>query len=55
MRHAQGTHNVEGDKNYKAYMSPEYFDANLTQLGWQQVEDSQYSFAPYSYPIYLTV
>ncbi|CAA2970114.1 Hypothetical predicted protein [Olea europaea subsp. europaea] len=39
VRHAQGTHNVEGDKNYKAYMSPEYFDANLTQLGWQQVDN----------------
>ncbi|KAK0591328.1 hypothetical protein LWI29_038539 [Acer saccharum] len=37
VRHAQGIHNVEGDKNFKAYMSPEYFDAHLTQLGWQQV------------------
>ncbi|KAJ4843117.1 hypothetical protein Tsubulata_002901 [Turnera subulata] len=37
VRHAQGTHNVEGEKNYKAYLSPEYFDAPLTQLGWQQV------------------
>ncbi|KAL9174397.1 hypothetical protein ABFS82_02G050800 [Erythranthe guttata] len=39
VRHAQGIHNVEGDKNYKAYMSPEYFDAQLTQLGWQQVDN----------------
>ncbi|KAG9130603.1 hypothetical protein Leryth_011847 [Lithospermum erythrorhizon] len=39
VRHAQGIHNVDGDKNYKAYMSSEYFDANLTQLGWQQVEN----------------
>lgn len=39
VRHAQGIHNVEGDKNYKVYMSPEYFDAHLTQLGWQQVEN----------------
>ncbi|KAJ8769030.1 hypothetical protein K2173_024026 [Erythroxylum novogranatense] len=37
VRHAQGTHNVEGDKSYKAYYSPEYFDAPLTPLGWQQV------------------
>ncbi|KAG8650491.1 phosphoglycerate mutase-like protein 1 isoform X6 [Manihot esculenta] len=37
VRHAQGMHNVEGDKNYKAYLSPQYFDAQLTQLGWQQV------------------
>ena len=37
VRHAQGIHNVEGDKNYKAYLSPEYFDAHLTPLGWQQV------------------
>lgn len=39
VRHAQGVHNVEGDKNYKAYMSPEYFDAQLTPLGWQQVDN----------------
>ncbi|KAK1369669.1 phosphoglycerate mutase-like protein 1 [Heracleum sosnowskyi] len=39
VRHAQGIHNVEGDKDYKAYMSPEYFDAHLTQLGWQQVDN----------------
>ncbi|CAI9104158.1 OLC1v1002783C1 [Oldenlandia corymbosa var. corymbosa] len=39
VRHAQGIHNVDGDKNYKAYMSPEYFDAHLTPLGWQQVEN----------------
>nr|GMC81252.1 phosphoglycerate mutase-like protein 1 isoform X1 [Ipomoea batatas] len=39
VRHAQGIHNVEGDKNYKAYMSPKYFDANVTPLGWQQVDN----------------
>jgi broad specificity phosphatase PhoE len=39
VRHAQGVHNVEGEKNYKAYMSPEYFDAELTPLGWQQVDN----------------
>ncbi|GMH16411.1 hypothetical protein Nepgr_018252 [Nepenthes gracilis] len=39
VRHAQGIHNIEGDKNYKAYMSPEYFDAPLTPLGWQQVDN----------------
>ncbi|CAI0401048.1 unnamed protein product [Linum tenue] len=39
VRHAQGVHNVEGDKNYKAYLSPEYFDAELTPLGWQQVDN----------------
>ncbi|KAK4563657.1 hypothetical protein RGQ29_005988 [Quercus rubra] len=39
VRHAQGIHNVEGDKNYKAYLSPEYFDAHLTPLGWQQVDN----------------
>ncbi|KAL1534432.1 phosphoglycerate mutase-like protein 1 isoform X1 [Salvia divinorum] len=39
VRHAQGIHNVDGDKNYKAFMSPEYFDAHLTQLGWQQVDN----------------
>ncbi|XP_044490485.1 phosphoglycerate mutase-like protein 1 isoform X3 [Mangifera indica] len=39
VRHAQGIHNVDGDKNFKAYMTPEYFDAHLTQLGWKQVEN----------------
>lgn len=42
VRHAQGIHNVEGDKNYKAYMSPEYFDAHLTPLGWQQVRNRSF-------------
>lgn len=37
VRHAQGIHNVDGDKSYKAYMRPEFFDAHITQLGWQQV------------------
>ncbi|KAF8019689.1 hypothetical protein BT93_G0396 [Corymbia citriodora subsp. variegata] len=39
VRHGQGIHNVEGDKNYKAYMNPDYFDAHLTPLGWQQVDN----------------
>ncbi|KAI3435071.1 uncharacterized protein J3R85_006498 [Psidium guajava] len=39
VRHGQGIHNVEGDKNYKAYMNPVYFDAHLTPLGWQQVDN----------------
>ncbi|XP_062082702.1 phosphoglycerate mutase-like protein 1 isoform X1 [Humulus lupulus] len=39
VRHAQGIHNVEGDKNYKAYLNPDYFDAHLTPLGWQQVDN----------------
>jgi len=39
VRHAQGIHNVEGDKNYKAYLNPDYFDAHLTPLGWEQVDN----------------
>ncbi|WOL04249.1 phosphoglycerate mutase-like protein 1 isoform X1 [Canna indica] len=39
VRHAQGIHNVEGEKDYKAYMSPELFDAHLTPLGWDQVDN----------------
>ncbi|KAL2936573.1 Phosphoglycerate mutase-like protein 1 [Bienertia sinuspersici] len=39
VRHAQGVHNIEGEKNHKAYMKPEYFDAPLTPLGWQQVDN----------------
>jgi len=37
VRHAQGIHNVEGEKNHKAYLSEDLFDAHLTPLGWQQV------------------
>ncbi|KAJ8762443.1 hypothetical protein K2173_007882 [Erythroxylum novogranatense] len=39
VRHAQGIHNVYGEKDSKAYFSEEYFDAHLTPLGWQQVEN----------------
>ncbi|KAJ6391382.1 hypothetical protein OIU77_025375, partial [Salix suchowensis] len=37
VRHAQGTHNVAGEKDHNALLSPEYFDAHLSPLGWQQV------------------
>ncbi|KAL9685154.1 hypothetical protein QQ045_022601 [Rhodiola kirilowii] len=39
VRHAQGHHNVAGEKNHDEYMSEEYFDASLTPLGWQQVDN----------------
>uniref|UniRef100_A0A2P2KPY6 Phosphoglycerate mutase-like protein 1 n=1 Tax=Rhizophora mucronata TaxID=61149 RepID=A0A2P2KPY6_RHIMU len=39
VRHAQGIHNVEGEKNYDNYLSEELFDAHLTPLGWQQVDN----------------
>ncbi|KAL9860421.1 Phosphoglycerate mutase-like protein 2 [Arabidopsis thaliana] len=39
VRHAQGIHNVEGEKNHKAYLSEDLFDAHLTPLGWQQVDN----------------
>ncbi|XP_062225050.1 phosphoglycerate mutase-like protein 1 [Phragmites australis] len=38
VRHAQGIHNVEGEKDPNAYMSPALFDAHLTPLGWNQVD-----------------
>ncbi|CAI0464110.1 unnamed protein product [Linum tenue] len=37
VRHAQGIHNVEGEKDPSAYFSPDLSDAHLTQLGWRQV------------------
>ncbi|KAH9300670.1 hypothetical protein KI387_012253, partial [Taxus chinensis] len=37
VRHAQGYHNVAGEKDHKAYLSYEFVDASLTPLGWQQV------------------
>ncbi|KAJ3679794.1 hypothetical protein LUZ60_016072 [Juncus effusus] len=36
VRHAQGIHNVAGDKDDSAYLSEEFFDADLTLLGWEQ-------------------
>nr|XP_043615387.1 phosphoglycerate mutase-like protein isoform X2 [Erigeron canadensis] len=39
VRHAQGIHNVAGEKDHSAYMSEELFDAHLTPLGWQQVDN----------------
>ncbi|KAM0863903.1 hypothetical protein ACQ4PT_044265 [Festuca glaucescens] len=38
VRHAQGIHNVEGEKDHSAYMSPALLDAQLTPLGWSQVD-----------------
>jgi len=37
VRHAQGIHNVAGEKDFSAYMSHDLFDAQLTALGWNQV------------------
>ncbi|KAE9587082.1 putative histidine phosphatase superfamily [Lupinus albus] len=39
VRHAQGFHNVEGDKNYEAYLSYDLLDASLTSLGWKQADN----------------
>ncbi|KAE8658688.1 Phosphoglycerate mutase-like protein 2 [Hibiscus syriacus] len=39
VRHAQGVHNVAGEKDPAACSSEEYFDAHLTPLGWQQVDN----------------
>ncbi|XP_057867490.2 phosphoglycerate mutase-like protein 1 isoform X1 [Cryptomeria japonica] len=37
VRHAQGYHNVRGDKGRTVLLPHELFDASLTPLGWQQV------------------
>ncbi|KAF3447449.1 hypothetical protein FNV43_RR12635 [Rhamnella rubrinervis] len=39
VRHAQGIHNVEGEKNHDAYLSYDLLDAHLTPLGWKQVDN----------------
>ncbi|KNA10348.1 hypothetical protein SOVF_145180 [Spinacia oleracea] len=36
VRHAQGFHNVAGDKDVEAYLSYDYLDASLTSRGWEQ-------------------
>ncbi|GLT60554.1 hypothetical protein SLA2020_333160 [Shorea laevis] len=37
VRHGQAMHNVEGEKNREALLSPHLFDAQLTPLGCDQV------------------
>ncbi|XP_065037225.1 phosphoglycerate mutase-like protein 2 [Musa acuminata AAA Group] len=39
VRHAQGIHNKGHEKDHRAYSSPEFFDAHLTPLGWDQVDN----------------
>ncbi|XP_039049790.1 phosphoglycerate mutase-like protein 1 [Hibiscus syriacus] len=39
VRHAQGVHNVAAEKDPAAYLSEQYFDAQLTPLGWKQVDN----------------
>ncbi|XWS09662.1 hypothetical protein CRYUN_Cryun39dG0008500 [Craigia yunnanensis] len=41
VRHGQAMHNVEGDKNRVALLSPDLFDAQLSPLGLQQVAKLQ--------------
>lgn len=44
VRHAQGVHNVEGDTDHSAYMKPDFFDARITPLGWNQVKLATFHF-----------
>ncbi|KAK1552170.1 hypothetical protein Q3G72_011671 [Acer saccharum] len=37
VRHGQGVHNVEAEKNIDALLSHDLFDAPMSSLGWQQV------------------
>ncbi|GAB4852474.1 hypothetical protein Ancab_016688 [Ancistrocladus abbreviatus] len=39
VRHAQGFHNVAGEKDPQAYLSYDLLDASLTPLGWEQVDN----------------
>ncbi|XP_038897793.1 phosphoglycerate mutase-like protein 1 isoform X1 [Benincasa hispida] len=39
VRHAQGTHNVATEKDRSLLQSYDYFDAQLSPLGWQQVDN----------------
>ncbi|MBA0877538.1 hypothetical protein Goshw_002642, partial [Gossypium schwendimanii] len=41
VRHAQGRHNLEAEKSRDPLTSFEYFDAELSSLGWQQVYDKR--------------
>jgi broad specificity phosphatase PhoE len=37
VRHGEGFHNVAGKNDYSQYKRWDLEDANLTELGWQQV------------------
>jgi len=37
IRHARGFHNVAGERDIREYRNPKYFDAHLTEMGWQQI------------------
>ncbi|KAL9450143.1 hypothetical protein AB3S75_011968 [Citrus x aurantiifolia] len=39
VRHGQGVHNMEGNNGPEALLSQEFFDAQLSPLGWQQVDN----------------
>ncbi|GAB2303499.1 hypothetical protein Dimus_037488, partial [Dionaea muscipula] len=39
VRHAQGYHNVAGEKDPEAFLSYDLLDASLTPLGWEQVDN----------------
>ncbi|KAM0932198.1 putative histidine phosphatase superfamily, clade-1 [Dioscorea sansibarensis] len=39
VRHAQGIHNVAGEKDHVAYSSLKFFDACITSLGWSQIDN----------------
>ncbi|XP_031377758.1 phosphoglycerate mutase-like protein [Punica granatum] len=39
VRHAEGIHNVESEKNHDALLSSVLLDAQLSPRGWQQVND----------------
>ncbi|KAJ4843063.1 hypothetical protein Tsubulata_042240 [Turnera subulata] len=39
VRHAQGIHNVLGEKDESVYLSEELFEARLTPLGWEQADN----------------
>lgn len=37
VRHGQGVHNVEAEKDVDLLLSDELFDCSVSSLGWQQV------------------
>ncbi|KAI4321458.1 hypothetical protein MLD38_034834 [Melastoma candidum] len=41
VRHAQGIHKVEEEKNHSACLSYDFLDGHLTPIGWEQVHSLQ--------------
>eukprot|EP00195_Chlamydomonas_chlamydogama_P017695 CAMPEP_0202890154 /NCGR_PEP_ID=MMETSP1392-20130828/658_1 /ASSEMBLY_ACC=CAM_ASM_000868 /TAXON_ID=225041 /ORGANISM="Chlamydomonas chlamydogama, Strain SAG 11-48b" /LENGTH=295 /DNA_ID=CAMNT_0049573673 /DNA_START=133 /DNA_END=1020 /DNA_ORIENTATION=+ len=55
VRHGLGFHNIAGHENRDNYKSEEWFDAHLTEVGWQQAEALNHHIQKINLPFDLVV